>query len=133
MTKLITKQEAFETALKGLYEQGMPATAANGDCQYRGQSGLKCGVGFLVSDSVYDEQYENKCASVIFEGSTEFSESFTPDVIGRFLDDLQRDLHDNFTQHNQGDISYREWLLEAANAFALCYKLIVPEIKLDKV
>lgn len=49
-TKASTAQEIFNAVAQHLKRQGKQAVSANGVCQYRGPSGLKCAVGCLMTD-----------------------------------------------------------------------------------
>lgn len=66
--KEMTQQELFETAVRGLFKQGRRCGDDVG-CYYRGEnamdpdtaksiSGLKCGVGMVISDEDYRETME---------------------------------------------------------------------------
>lgn len=45
----LTKQQAFNRALNGVFIQGGPSVI-NGLCAYRTESGRACGIGYLMSD-----------------------------------------------------------------------------------
>lgn len=53
-----TKQEAFDTVAKHLFEQGC-ASKRGTYCAYRGDGGTKCAVGVLIPDELYDEAMDN--------------------------------------------------------------------------
>ncbi len=125
---LITIQQAFNTAVTGLYAQGAVSIGEDGNCAYRNPIGLKCGVGFLIPDNVYQENFENCSASFLFE-TKDFKALFEPEVTEDFLDSLQREVHDKFTRPKTGqDIPYKTWLAVKAKAFALAHDLTVPDI-----
>lgn len=53
----MNKQEIFDTVYKALLEQGEPSVN-NGVCAYRGANGNKCAVGHMISDDLYDPEFE---------------------------------------------------------------------------
>jgi len=127
MTK-ITAQQAFETAVNGLYAQGQLSTNSVNDCLYRSPEGLKCGVGFLIPDEVYQEGFEDQSASDIF-GVPAIKELFDPKVTETFLESIQRDLHDQFVfaTYHKG-LPYKEWLINRAKDFARIHNLTLPKV-----
>lgn len=53
-------QEIFNIAASGMLVQGLPSHKP-GDallCAYRGDGGMKCAIGFVLRDDVYDPQFE---------------------------------------------------------------------------
>lgn len=56
-----TKQELFDNALFGIRAQGYERgySASTGLCQYRGDNGTKCAIGYSIADDNYDPQYDN--------------------------------------------------------------------------
>lgn len=57
----LDRQWAFDTALAGLRKQGRKSD--DGDsCLYRGPSGTRCGVGFLIPDERYNDDLEGTAA-----------------------------------------------------------------------
>ena len=59
----MTNQEAFDIAAVGMIKQGArslvdPGPDGSNACAYRGEDGMKCGVGFLIPDELYDEDME---------------------------------------------------------------------------
>ncbi len=136
MIKKITKQAAFTLAVQGLYAQEKPATNGNGYCQYRDTiNGFKCGVGFLIPDSIYHKRFESLSAIRLFETVPAFKELFEPGMDKNFLNNLQTDLHDNYVEYaedenerNQEPIPYKKWLVQAAEDFASLRLLEMPEL-----
>lgn len=47
---MLTMQEAFDKAARGVIEQGRPSVTKTGNCRYTGENGERCGVGQLVDD-----------------------------------------------------------------------------------
>lgn len=52
------KQELFDRISKHLLNQNKRSTDHRGDCRYRGDNGLKCAVGAIISDKKYSEKIE---------------------------------------------------------------------------
>lgn len=53
----MTRQEIFDTVVRHLYS--MPHRAMlKGNCAYRSDDGLKCAVGCLIPDEIYDPKME---------------------------------------------------------------------------
>ncbi len=136
MTKKITRQQAFTLALTGLYAQEAPATNGNGYCQYRDTTnGFKCGVGFLIPDSVYQKRFEALSATRLFETVAPFKALFDPEIKPAFLNNLQTDLHDNYVEYAEDSserseevIPYKNWLMQSAEDFARRNSLEMPEL-----
>jgi hypothetical protein len=53
-----TLQEAFDTVCEHFADQKERALI-DGDCAYRGDNGLQCGVGCLIPDSQYEPYFDN--------------------------------------------------------------------------
>jgi hypothetical protein len=52
-------QQAFTAMVEHLRKQQQRSRLANDiTCAYRGQDGLKCAVGVLIPDEIYDKAYE---------------------------------------------------------------------------
>lgn len=57
-------QLAFETAAKKLLEQGaLSESDLAGGCAYRGESGRKCAIGWLIPDRKYRKSIEGSAAT----------------------------------------------------------------------
>jgi hypothetical protein len=62
----MTNQEIFDTVALHLIKQGKQSIdAAKGMCLYRGPNGLKCAVGCLIPDEVYDPSMEDECIKAL--------------------------------------------------------------------
>ena len=55
-----TNQTAAVAGLLGIRAQGYQRSARDGLCLYRGPNGLKCYIGHLIPDELYDPLFENK-------------------------------------------------------------------------
>ena len=122
MHKLPSAQEVFDLVVEHLFTQGRPAYDGNRGCMYRTHDGLRCAVGVLIPDDLYDPAFEmSKADSVI-------QELFDSDLADwrehtNLLNDLQL-AHDNCYREpsdafNTTDL--RERLLAVAERFSLEY------------
>lgn len=86
---ITTKQQAFDVAVRGVFEQGGPGWDDRfGECVYRNDQGLRCAVGQLLS--------ENDLAKDI-DGATPadlVKLEILPKWVGKLASDLQKS-HDN--------------------------------------
>lgn len=91
------KQELFDRISKHLLKQNKRSTDHHGDCRYRGDYGLKCAVGAIISDKKYSEKIEGvnvyyeyviSCLPVRYRGKSSID----------FLNKLQK-LHDRTAVH----------------------------------
>jgi hypothetical protein len=49
----MTRQQMFNTAYHGLAAQGFERSVdASGGCRYRGDKGMRCAIGYLISDEI---------------------------------------------------------------------------------
>lgn len=53
-----SNQQVFDYVVTKLAEQGKPSVGQGGKCQYRGEDGCKCAVGWLISDKQYDHEWD---------------------------------------------------------------------------
>jgi hypothetical protein len=56
----MTKQEIFDTVAIHLIKQGKKSVGDDGKCKFRTPEGLKCAVGCLIPDEVYDPSMEDE-------------------------------------------------------------------------
>ena len=61
----MTNQEAFDTIVRHLRNQGRQAIDGEGACCYRTQDGLKCAVGCLIPDDKYGTDIEGKSVTIL--------------------------------------------------------------------
>lgn len=59
--KKLTKQDIFNIAANGLLKQGKKSVDGL-SCLYRGPNGLKCAVGMLIPDNLYQDRFEGSSA-----------------------------------------------------------------------
>ena len=53
-----SEQEIFDAAYTALLDQGCPSVNSGGGCVYR-NNGYRCGVGWFITDDVYDPEMED--------------------------------------------------------------------------
>ena len=56
----MNKQEVFDKVSSSLLAQNAKSKSFISRCAYRGDDGMKCGIGFLIADEHYDNSFENK-------------------------------------------------------------------------
>ena len=109
---MITRQEAFDTALTHLRVQGRRAVDEVGRCMYRTKTGLKCAIGALISDDKYSPHLEGMSV-----GESEVYVTFNANKSDiEFYVDLQ-DIHDDSI------IDFLFSLEKSAKEFAVRYNL----------
>ena len=62
--KKLTKQDIFNIVANGMLKQGKKSEdRGSSSCLYRGPNGLKCAIGMLMPDNLYDSIMEGQSAS----------------------------------------------------------------------
>jgi len=126
----LTRQDVFETGVKGLFQQGKPAITEGGECQYRSEKGLKCAMGFIIPDHMYNEDMESRNIAILLSENEEiqslFEEGFG--VVGQdglrcFLSEMQSKLHDRYFVEKRYHNDFKDWLIKSAEIFASKYDL----------
>lgn len=77
----MTRQEMFDTAVRGVISQGAPSVDRFGGCLYRGPNGLRCAAGWLIPDDKYSPELESKTVDAL--------EGIFPELQLEFLGALQ--------------------------------------------
>ena len=67
MHKLPSAQEVFDLVVEHLFKQGRPAYDGNQGCRYRTHDGLRCAVGVLIPDDLYDPAFETNIAATVIQ------------------------------------------------------------------
>ena len=118
----MNKQEIFNKVFLGLKSQGFQQSVNKHNvCQYRGEGGLKCAVGHLIPDEIYNKEWDDE---------TTLADALPPHVydamgisadFGASVDFLMQlqDIHDNYDVPERMEDYYRQ--------FALARGLTVPE------
>lgn len=65
--KLPSSQEIFNLVVEHLFSQGRPAYDGNRGCMYRTHDGLRCAVGVLIPDDLYDPAFETNEVRVVIQ------------------------------------------------------------------
>jgi len=64
----MNKQEQFDVMYRGVMQQGGPSVEEmtnGGRCLYRGPNDRKCAFGHLLSDELYEPEFEGKSADAV--------------------------------------------------------------------
>lgn len=88
-------QEQFDFVVNHLRKQGRISLSANGACNYRGHSGLRCAAGALIPDSVYDCKMERKDWSLVAEEYKEVLPQYLTEPDSVALVQALQEIHDN--------------------------------------
>jgi hypothetical protein len=89
MAKTLTYQQIFDRAWTHIVAQGKRAVNDEGSCLYRGENGLRCAIGALITDEAYTKDIEN--LTVLNIPKEVLRQSNLPTSIGgcRFLAEIQ--------------------------------------------
>jgi len=109
----MTRQQIFTKVKNHLLSQNAKAMGKYGTCMYRTGEGLKCAVGCLIPDDVYDPKIEYKTVNNLCDGMVG-SFTFLKDFDKNFLRRLQV-IHDN--------VDVKDWEKEL-KAFATLENLV---------
>lgn len=114
----MTNQEVFDKAVKHLLTQKKKSTKGpdSSICRYRGHNGLKCAVGGLIPDALYQKNMESLSVQGLFFGN-DYPEiqSLFEGVNMNLLKQLQR-IHDLNPVRK-----WKERLVNAAKKYNLDY------------
>lgn len=112
----MTRQQIFTKVKNHLLSQNAKAMGKYATCMYRTVEGLKCAVGCLIPDDVYDPKIEYKTVNNLCDGMVG-SFTFLKDFDKNFLRRLQV-IHDN--------VDVKDWEKEL-KAFATLENLVFDE------
>lgn len=113
----MTKQEIYDTVCAHLAQQKRRAFE-NGSCRYRTSDGLKCAIGCLIPDDLYDPRMDSVAGNYASRLLSEFpriGELFAG-IRPNFLDCLQQ-AHD--TQFIPSHLILQQRLAQLASHFGL--------------
>lgn len=113
----MNRQEVFDTMLAHLRKQGRVAVIDGVGCAYRTPEGLKCAVGALIPDNLYNPNIENKSV-MSYEVRQCLPFSIT-ESDRSFLSDVQLNMHDRL----EGRPDFHTALEDAAAHIALQHGL----------
>jgi hypothetical protein len=127
----INNQQAFDNALFGIRNQGYKQSLTSvktscASCAYRGEDGLKCGVGHSIPDELYKVEMEGKHFSNLLSEHPEF-QTFFENANWQLLSKIQW-AHDNYLNFGYGPGDFEEEMKEIANEFNLNYTKPFKEI-----
>lgn len=108
-----TGQQLFDEVAKHLRTQGKTCLGTSG-CAYRGDSGLKCAIGALIPDEVYNSKMEGHAVFAILPMlPNDLKQEFSAHM--GLLHSLQN-VHDEYPP-----VAWENQLQRVANAFQLQY------------
>jgi len=116
---MLTNQEIFDKAVGGLLKQGKAARKENekgvNRCVYRTDDGLKCAVGQIIPDNLYQSGMEDLSVDVLFQIFSDEMSAIGLDMAtqGHLLNDLQC-VHDT-----SGPVYWAENFRQVAKDFNL--------------
>jgi hypothetical protein len=105
-----SKQQLLNYIFKSLYDQGKQSKNETGDCLYRGSNGIKCAIGCILPDKLYNIKMENLDVDGLIENSI-YGTFNIPWYIKRnkkFLSYVQT-IHDNYQKQYQ-KLSFKNYL-----------------------
>jgi hypothetical protein len=109
----MTRQQLFNQAATVLLTQGERSRAVDDTCLYRGPNGLKCAIGAMIPDALYEGDIEGYNIERLLDDYPAICKVLGGQRNVRFLDALQV-LHDS--------VEPTDWL-ESLEDFALQYDL----------
>lgn len=60
---MLTRQEIFNNAWRGLESQGFEQSLSGGGCAYRGDAERRCAIGWCIPDDLYRDGFEGRVVS----------------------------------------------------------------------
>lgn len=120
----MTPQEILDISYIGLMKQGDKSVNLYGSCKYRGNKGMKCGVGFLLSDKAgkaFDRLSNSTAIDYVVHSKSKYVEEWML-INTSLLSDIQA-AHD--TLHSCG---FRDSITKQYHKIATKYNLILPNV-----
>ena len=138
----MNRQEIFDKAYLAILKQGRPSTGVRNNsfqsCLYRGEQGVKCVIGHLIPDDLYQPEIEGRMLYVLLQlpemddaGYTAFRAIFNKIFPDASREDIEF-LHSLQLAHDQAALSllpvenFLERFKARAKQFALAYGLSIP-------
>lgn len=106
-----TAQEVFDQVKEHLLTQKAKSVSARGNCAYRGEGGMMCAAGCLMSDTQYDPYMDNEVDS---SWNTLVTERWVPSDHSDLIQKLQN-IHDG------SSADWADEMKELANSLNLIY------------
>jgi hypothetical protein len=86
--------EIHQEVITRLKAQGSRGTSQDGErCHYRTPNGLKCAVGVLIPDDLYNPSREGHKVRTLFNEHTSLHTLFSPDILEEAIDLLAQLQH----------------------------------------
>ena len=123
MHKLPSAQEVFDIVVNHLVTQRRPAYTDLSGCMYRAPDGLRCAVGALIPDNLYDPEFEGSTADSVIQNL--FNEDLADWREHKGLLLALQEVHDECFVISRGTFSIRDLrnrLLDVAKEFSLEYR-----------
>lgn len=123
MHKLPSAQEVFDIVVHHLFTQGRPAYDGVQNCMYRTPGGLRCAVGALIPDDLYNLEFEENTADWVIQKL--FNQDLADWREHKELLLALQEVHDECFVISRGTFSIRDLrnrLLAVAEEFSLEYR-----------
>ena len=123
MHKLPSAQEVFDIVVNHLFTQGRPSYGGVQNCMYRAPDGLRCAVGVLIPDNLYDPEFEGDTADCVIQKLFNKDRADWREHKGLLL--ALQEVHDECFVISTGAFSIRDLrtqLLKVAAEFSLEYR-----------
>jgi hypothetical protein len=123
MHKLPSAQEVFDIVVTHLITQRRPSYDSSKCCMYRAPDGLRCAVGVLIPDNLYDPEFEGDTADCVIQKLFNKDLADWREHKGLLL--ALQEVHDECFVISRGTFSIRDLrnrLLDVAEDFSLEYR-----------
>lgn len=91
------RQEIFNRVYTHLLKQNQASKGSDDRCKYKSDNGLKCAIGCLIPDDIYDPKMEGMSIEFIYDSYPKMKKLNLGREIS-FLSGLQK-IHDDFPVH----------------------------------
>lgn len=110
----ITPQAAFDAALFGIRGQGYKRSETYGACKYRGDNGLKCGIGHILPDDLCVSDDGLSLDSVSDTGIGAILDDYECDKVKAFFANCKRSLLCEMQHAHDRSLDVGAWRFEKA-------------------
>ena len=120
----MTPQEILDISYIGLMKQGAKSVNTYGSCRYRGNRGMKCGVGFTLSDKAgkaFDGLSHNSAIDYVVHSKSKYVEEWMLNN-NSLLSDIQ------FAHDTACSFNFRESVAEEYHNIATKHNLTLPNV-----
>ena len=102
----MTDQQVFDSVYEHMVKQGKRSVSVvDGECMYRGPDGLKCAVGALIPDDIYEPEMDQPTSAI---GTSFYSINYRFPKIEEFFKDINPDLLSGLQNIHDLDESWNE-------------------------